>query len=84
MELSTETRRAMSLNANHGRPHIVVEETAKGQNVNAFGTAIVADAFAETVREMGGTEVAEFDLSAGRGSAFNAQAYSIARKRSGV
>jgi len=81
MELTTETRRAMSLNAKSNRPYIVVEETAKGQNVSAFGTAIVADAFAETVREMGGSEVREFDMTSGKGVAFNAQAYSLARRR---
>jgi hypothetical protein len=83
MELSAKTQRAFVFYASHNQPHIVVEETAKGQNVSAFGTAIVADAFAETVREMGGSEVREFDLSSGKGCAFNAQAYSLARKRSG-
>jgi len=84
MELTTETRRALALRATHGHPHAVVETTPNGQNVSAFSTSIVADAFAETVREMGGSEVREFDLSSGKGVAFNAQAYSLARKRSGV
>jgi hypothetical protein len=84
MELSMNTRRALALHATHNHPHAVVEATPNGQNVSAFGTAIVADAFAETVREMGGTTVTQFDLSSGKGVAFNAQAYSLARKRSGV
>jgi hypothetical protein len=81
MELSMNTRRTLATNALDNRPHAVVETTPNGQTVSAFGTAIVADAFAETVREMGEAEVTQFDLSAGRGSAFNAQAYSLARRR---
>jgi hypothetical protein len=81
MELTTETRRAMSLNATHNLPHIVVEFCPKGQNVYAFKSVDTADAFAATLREMGGTEVAEFDMTSGKGGAFNAQAYSLARRR---
>jgi hypothetical protein len=84
MELTTETRRALALHATHNLPNIVVEESAKGQNVYPFKSVDVADAFADTLRLMGGTTVTQFDLSSGKGCAFNAQAYSIARKRSGM
>jgi len=83
MELTTETRRALALHATHNQPFAVVEYTAKGQNVYPFMAADTANAFAATLRAMG-AEVAEFDLSSGKGILFNAQAYSLARKRSGV
>jgi hypothetical protein len=83
MELSMNTRRAIATNATH-LPHIVVEETPRGQNVYPFRESDTANAFAATIRLMGGSEVREFDMTSGKGVAFNAQAYSIARKRSGM
>jgi hypothetical protein len=81
MELEMNTRRTLATAAYNNRPFAVVETAANGQTVSSFGTAIVADAFAETVREMGGSEVTQFDLTSGKGLAFNVQAYSLARRR---